>query len=64
MTKYKTHQKCVNLVKPLPNCHPFSFVFTGLEDISIYVWRIDNTLSKFLEKAHVIYIRIFNNLGY
>jgi len=53
VTKYKTHQKCVNLVKPLPNCQPYSFVFTGLEDISIYVWRINNTLGRLIDKANV-----------
>ena len=52
--KYKTHQKCVNLVKPLTSCKPYSFVFTGLEDISIYLWGIDKTLSKAVEKAYVL----------
>jgi WD40 repeat protein len=49
--KYKTHQKCVNLVKPLPECWPYSFVFTGLEDISIYIWGVNKTISKLNEKA-------------
>ena len=51
--KYKTHQKCVNLVRPLPECSPNAFVFTGLEDISIHLWSANKELSNTVEKAYV-----------
>ena len=50
--KYKTPQKCVNLVKPFPNCE-YSFVYSGLENTSIYVWNNTKVLSKEIEKKYV-----------
>lgn len=50
--KFKTHQKCVNLVKPMPDSWPYSFVFTGLEDISIHIWGVNKKLSKNIEKLY------------
>ena len=52
VSKIKTNQKCVNLVKPLPDSNPYSFVYTGLEDISIYVHSTNKFLSKNIEKAY------------
>ena len=59
--KYKTNQKCVNLVynylkiqvKPFPNIIPLSFVFSGLEDTSIYIWKNNGILSNKIEKEYV-----------
>jgi WD40 repeat protein len=55
--KYKTPQKCVNLVKPLPNCD-YSFVFSGLENTSIYVWNNTKVISK--ETCNLIVRRVLN----
>jgi hypothetical protein len=41
-------------VKPLPEYRPYSFVFTGLEDISINVWGVSKVLSKQVEISKVI----------
>lgn len=50
--KYKTPQKCVNLVKPMPNSD-HSFVFSGLENTSIYVWNNTKVISKEIQKQSV-----------
>jgi WD40 repeat protein len=51
--KYKTNQKCVNLVKPFPmKSQSYSLVYTGLEDISIYVMNTHKVLSKNVEKIY------------
>ncbi len=54
MAKYKTNQKCVNIVKQLPENWPYSFVFTGLEDISIHIWGVSKKLAKNAENAYVL----------
>lgn len=51
--KYKTNQKCVNLVKPFPmKSHNYSLVYTGLEDVSIYVMNTNKVLGKNVEKNY------------
>jgi hypothetical protein len=40
-------------VKPFPKSHKFSFVFSGLEDTSIYLWGNNSILSNKLEKKYV-----------
>ena len=46
--KYKTSLKCINLIKQIPNT--LSIAYTGLEDISIFVWSAHKNISKFYEK--------------
>ena len=53
--KIPTQQKCVNLIKPIP--HSYSFAFTGLEDISIFIWSPRKNITKcydfrYNEKIH------------
>jgi len=48
ISKLKTKLKCINLIKQLP--HSYNFAFTGLEDISIYIWSAHKNISKFYEK--------------
>ena len=49
--KIKTQQKCTNLVKQIPNT--FSIAFTGLEDISIFIWNAHKNITKFYEKKYL-----------
>ena len=37
--KIKTQQKCINFVKEIPNT--YNIAYTGLEDISIYIWNAE-----------------------
>ena len=46
--KFKTQLKCINLIKQIPNT--FNIAFTGLEDISIFIWNSHKNTSKFYEK--------------
>ena len=46
--KFKTSLKCINLIKQIPNTS--SIAYTGLEDISIFVWSAHKNISKFYEK--------------
>lgn len=54
LKKYETHQKCINIVKPLPDNSPYSFAFTGLEDISIFIWNSNKVLTKEVEKSYAL----------
>lgn len=47
--KIKTHQKCINLIRPIPKTYA-SFACTGLEDISILIWDFSKNISKGVEK--------------
>ena len=44
----KTSLKCINLIKQIPNT--CNIAFTGLEDISIFIWNAHKNLLKFYEK--------------
>ena len=46
--KLKTSLKCINLIKQIP--HTYNIAFTGLEDISIFVWNSHKNVLKFYEK--------------
>ena len=46
--KLKTKLKCINLIKEIPNTYNISF--TGLEEISIFIWNANKNISKFYEK--------------
>ena len=45
--KIPTQQKCINLIKPVPNS--YSFAFTGLQDISIFIWSPRKNINKCFE---------------
>jgi hypothetical protein len=59
--KYKTDQKCVNLVKPRKMKNLFSFAFTGLEDSAIFVYSNDKVLSKKIEKLNTKKIQVMKS---
>ena len=46
--KLKTLLKCINLIKQIPNTNYIAF--TGLEDISIFIWNAHKNIIKFYEK--------------
>ena len=46
--KIKTPLKCINLIKQIPNT--LNIAFTGLEDISIFIWNAHKNILKFYEK--------------
>ena len=46
--KLKTLLKCINLIKQIPNTN--FIAFTGLEDISIFIWNAHKNIIKFYEK--------------
>ena len=46
--KIKTRLKCINLIKQVPNT--YNFAYTGLEDISIFIWNAHKNISKYYEK--------------
>ena len=50
--KIKTQQKCINLIKQIPNT--YSIAFTGLEDISIFIWNAHKKLTKYYEKRYLL----------
>jgi len=50
--KVKTQQKCINLIKQIPNT--YSIAFTGLEDISIFIWNAHKKLTKYYEKSYLL----------
>ena len=43
--KIKTQQKCINLIKQIPNTYDISYA--GLEDISIFVWNAHKNITKY-----------------
>ena len=43
--KIKTQQKCINLIKQIPNTYDISYA--GLEDISIFVWNAHKNMTKY-----------------
>ena len=48
--KIPVHQKCINLIKPIPNS--YSFAFTGLEDVSIFIWNPIKNTSRIIDKKY------------
>ena len=46
--KLKTQLKCINLIKQIPNTS--SIAFTGLEDVSIFIWNAHKNILKYYEK--------------
>ena len=46
--KLKTPLKCINLIKQIP--YTYNIAFTGLEDISIFIWNSHKSILKFYEK--------------
>lgn len=50
--KIKAQQKCINLIKQIPNS--YSIAFTGLEDISIFIWNAHKKLTKYYEKIYLL----------
>ena len=46
--KLKILLKCINLIKQIPNTNYIAF--TGLEDISIFIWNAHKNIIKFYEK--------------
>ena len=49
--KFKTKLKCINLIKQIPNT--YSIAFTGLEDISVFIWNAHKNITKFYEKKYL-----------
>ena len=49
--KIQTHQKCVNLLRPIPKTFA-SFACTGLEDISIFIWDAMKNTGKCIEQRY------------
>ena len=45
--KIKTQQKCVNFVKEIPNT--YNICFTGLEDVSIFIWNAHKNINKYYQ---------------
>ena len=43
--KVKTQQKCINFIKQIPNT--YDIAYTGLEDISIFVWNAHKNINKY-----------------
>ena len=50
--KIKTQQTCINLIKQIPNTYDISF--TGLEDISIFVWNAHKNIIKYYQRNNTI----------
>jgi WD40 repeat protein len=48
--KIPVHQKCINLIKPIPNS--YGFAFTGLEDVSIFIWNPIKNTSRIIDKKY------------
>ena len=46
--RIKTNQKCIVLVNPVPQSQ--AIAFTGLEDVSIYIWDVRGNLQRGIEK--------------
>ena len=46
--KIKTNQKCVVLVHPVPQSQ--AIAFTGLEDVSIFIWDVRGNLQRGIER--------------
>ena len=49
--KIQTHQKCINLLKPVPKTIA-SFACTGLEDTAIFIWDAQKNISQFIDNKH------------
>ena len=45
--KIKTQQKCINIIKQIPNTYDISF--TGLEDVSIFIWNAHKHIIKYYQ---------------
>ena len=45
--KIKTQQKCINLIKQIPNT--YDIAYTGLEDVSIFVWNAHKNINKYYQ---------------
>ena len=45
----KTHLKCINLVKEVPNCSN-AFAFAGLAESAVFIYDSNKNISKFYEK--------------
>ena len=45
-----TQQKCINLIKPIPNS--YDFVYSALEDICIFIWSSKKNILKCYEKLY------------
>ena len=48
--KIKTQEKCINFVKQIPNT--YDICFTGLEDISIFVWNAHKNIIKYYQNRN------------
>ena len=48
--KIKTQQKCINFVKQIPNT--YDICFTGLEDVSIFVWNAHKNIIKYYQNKN------------
>ena len=48
--KNKTQQKCINFLKPIPNS--YDICFSGIEDISIYVWNARKNITKYYQQKN------------
>ena len=46
-----TQQKCINLIKPIPNS--YNFCYSALEDISIFIWSPKKNIYKCYEKRYL-----------
>ena len=56
--KIKTQQKCINLIKQIPNT--YNIAFTGLEDISIFILNAHKNITKYYEKKYLQNNKIIN----
>ena len=48
--KIKTQQKCINFIKPIPNS--YDICYTGLEDISVFVWNAHKNIIKYYQNKN------------
>ena len=58
-SKIKTQNKCINLIKQIPNT--YNIAFTGLEDISIFILNAHKNITKYYEKKYLQNNIIINN---
>ena len=50
--KIKTQHTCINIVKQIPNT--YSIAFSGLEDISVFIWNAHKNITKYYEKKYLL----------
>ena len=50
--KIKTQHTCINIVKQIPNT--YSIAFTGLEDISVFIWNAHKNITKYYDKKYLL----------